>query len=191
MTATTIAALDPIVVVVFLLFGLAKWVGEKLKASGKAPPTAPPAAGPEATGEDDRMRRFLEALGSPAEKPKPIPPIVHKVRSPRPKRPAPPPLPAKRQPRSLDEEDAPTLPVEKIRLPDLVTSEVPLFTTVSSAISAEPAGFLSSLPPADEPRIFAPTLQSAGVLAALRSPRDLRTALVLCEILGPPRSLQR
>ncbi len=178
--------LQPVVVLIMLAFGLVNWLVGKLKTGG--PPAAPPPPAtprtpvPRLSGneEEDRMRRFLEALGVPAETPKPLPP-----RTPRPVRR----MPAKPPPRPLRES---SMEVEKITLPDLVVPAVSDFATVSSTVSAGPADFLVTLPAADEPGKYDAGRGpfSASVLAALRTPREVRAAFVLREILGLPRSLQ-
>src|SRR5678816_3763528 len=97
-------------------------------------PTEPPPRDPrpQTTGDADaeRMRKFLEALGLPAEQ---APPPVK-----RPAPVAPPPLPQQRKrpkreprpvspPRSLDEAPAPSTRVEELHIPELETRGVAEF----------------------------------------------------------------
>ncbi len=187
-------------------FGLINWLLGKMKNAENPPdPLAPhdrqagrPAA-PQPT-EDERMRKFLDALGIPSDAPqpeRPAPPIAAPPQPRpvfhRPKRsvPAPPPLPPRRVYESLDEAEAPTQSAATIEAGHLVTREVMDFDTVSSHASAIPLGLARTEPVAEtvsEPKASALSL---SVHAALRSPAELRSALLLREILGPPRGLQR
>jgi hypothetical protein len=199
---------DYLFLVVMLVFGLINWLANKAK-EGKAPPprpNAPPRPSVPQSGdpEAERMRRFLEALGVPSDATEAPAPPVARTPMPRPapvaRRAAPPPLPA--PDRSLDEADTTTEPVERIRLPELRTVEVPEFQTVSSRITADSgAEFVTvssgiSAVPTVAPLaeiVAAPRSSDALSVAlrqALRSPTDLRAAFVLREVLGPPRSLQ-
>lgn len=212
---------DYLFLVIMLVFGLINWVANKLK-EGKEPPKPPqrqrrPTGRPVASAppptrdpEQERMRRFLEALGVPTDEgarpappqaPQPAP-LTPKIKPPV-SRPLPPPLP--REEHSLEEADTTDEPVEHIRLPELQTAPVREFETVSSRVSADEdgefrtvAGSVLATPacprhpgtiPASEPSRRA--MDSSAILAKLRSRNDVRTALVLSEILGPPRSLRR
>src|SRR6187401_976106 len=118
-----LAAIDTqiIVLIVAAAIGVINWLSKK--AEGKKPPTEPPPRDPrpQTTGDADaeRMRKFLEALGLPAEQ---APPPVK-----RPAPAAPPPLPQQRKrpkreprpvspPRSLDEAPAPSTRVEELHI---------------------------------------------------------------------------
>ena len=187
--------------VIMLVIGLINWLVSKMKGIAPVPPANPrrPSAQParsrpQASGdsEEERTRRFLEALGVPAGEPAPPPrpaqPAVARRRAM-----APPPLPPPRRvPQSLDEEDAPTLPVEQIALRDLEVPDVPEFATVSSRVSAIPAGAYQPASRGDAPAPSASGAdpRMADLLATLRTPATLRQAFVMREILGPPRSLQ-
>ncbi len=139
------------------------------------------------TGDDEaeRMRKFLEALGVPADQgPAPVKHPVARRKKPTP----PPPLPRPRV-RSLDELDAPTLSVEQLHIPELRTPEMPEFHTLSARVSAVPGAPGGG----GERDAYAADVRARpenDLRALLKSPRDLRSALVLREILGPPRSLQ-
>jgi hypothetical protein len=199
-----------VVVAIMAVVGLINWVSSKLNAGGKAPPPSgtPHDAGPRrapADSEEERMRRFLEALGLPADsrpappvqRPRPanppVPPIVAQpppglpVRPRAKKRPAPPPLPESPRRVSLDEAPAPTLPVEQLSLAELSTPALPEFDTRSSKITAIPGDV--TLPQEASSR-RGPTLSEA-LRAALASPQQLRSAFVLREVLGPPIGLSR
>ena len=166
------------------IIALINWLTKK-NESADAPP-APVARPPrtDAEAEAERMRKFMEALGLPANQaPRPIPrPAAPRVKT------APPPLPRKRQ-RSLDEAPAPRLPVEKLHVPELYTPEVPEFHTKSSEVSAIPSE-AKAVALADP---YASTQRQTPVdemRRLLRSPGEIRSALLLREILGPPRGLQ-
>lgn len=209
---------DYLFLVIMLVFGLINWVANKLK-EGRQPPQSQqrrPAGRPVASApptrnaEEERMRRFLEALGVPSDEgARPTPPPIPQPRPQVPKfeppvsRSLPPPLP--REEPSLDQADTTDEPVEHIRLPDLQTATVREFETVSSRVSADEdgefltvAGAVSAVPacvrhPEQVSVSEAPrrAIDSSAILARLRSPDDVRTAVVLSEILGPPRSLRR
>lgn len=216
---------------IIAIIGVINWLSKKAEekqASQKPPPGPAPQRG-ELSSEEERMRRFLEALGVPTDQqppppakprpapaaPKPLPTIVprgeiasghgelretlrkarEKVETLRPKaevRPvpkSPPQLP--RRPLSLDEEEAPAVPVAKLHLPELRTPEVPEFQTVSSHVTAIP--FEAPVPAESDAYKYVPDKSAVSQeqwRAFLRSPRDLRAAIVLREVLGPPRGLQ-
>ena len=196
-----VAAIDGdwVVPLLVVVIGFINWISGKLKSAGAPTPTVrptPPARSRTAeTSEEERMRKFLEALGVPSDAPpvpaKPIP------RQPPPLRPearkpvrqvvarevkAPPPLPIEP---SLDEESAPSLPVEQFTLPSFVVPEFQEFTTVSSTIGAIPTERpITATAIADAPA------RSDLLRYSLASREQLRSAFLLREILGPPRSLQ-
>jgi hypothetical protein len=162
---------------------LLRWLIQKGKgeAQNTQPPPPPPSQpitrGGETQTEEERIRKFLEALGQPAGSAQPkIAPRRREVQPrifPRlpPLTTAPPPIP-----------DAPALPTSTppllpIELPAGRTATVPDFEVreVARQTSSEP---LPETRRADAARI------------KLGTPQDLRTAIVLREIFGPPRSLQ-
>lgn len=196
------------VLLVIAIFGIIKWVAGRLQSDDTnqpAPPSSPGQSRRAPTdSEEERMRRFLEALGIPADaSPPQSSPHVQTARPPAPpmaaapiptggpksrrKRSAPPPpLPSAPREVSLDELGEPRLPVERIELPELAVATVAEFETVTSRVGAMPAeraatgsaiaGLASPL--------------SEIVRRDLASPQQLRSAFVLREILGPPRGLQ-
>ena len=188
-------------------FGFISWVFGKIKSAEKPPdPMAPHDRQvgrpiPAQPSEDERMRKFLEALGIPADAapsprpaPRPAPALPAAPRSvvQRPRRtlPAPPPLPPRRAIESLDEAEALTQSAATIEAGHLITHEVVEFDTVSSHVSAIPLGQERSDPIAETVSAPPASALSRSLHAALRSPTELRTALLLREILGPPRGLQ-
>ena len=186
---------------IMVAFGLINWLLGKMKSAGKPPDTSAPSGRevgrpiPPQQSEDERMRKFLEALGIPSDAPAPQRPALPPQPRPivqRPKRavPAPPPLPPRRVPQSLDEADAPTQSAATVEAGHLVTHELVDFDTVSSHVSAIPLALARTASVAevvDAPKSSALNL---SLHAALRSPVELRSALLLREILGPPRGLQ-
>ena len=165
------------------IIALINWLSKRSE-SGDAPP-APQARPPqtEAGAEAERMRKFMEALGLPADQaPKPIRrPSTPRVKA------APPPLPRAR-PLSLDEAPAPSLPAGQLHVPELRTPELPEFHTTSSEASAIP----SEAKPSIAPDPYASSQRQTPVdelRRLLRSPADLRSAILLREILGPPPGL--
>ena len=186
-------------------FGLINWLFGKLKGAEKPPdPMAPHDRQvgrpiPAQPSEDERMRKFLEALGIPADaspSPRPAPrpaaprPVVQRPRRTLPAPPPLPPLPPRRAIESLDEAEAPTQSAATIEAGHLITHEVVEFDTVSSHVSAIPLGQERSDPIAETVSAPPASALSRSLHAALRSPTELRTALLLREILGPPRGLQ-
>jgi hypothetical protein len=159
--------------------------------------------------EEERMRKFLEALGVP---PGTTPP-------PRISRPAPPPLPgvpARQAPRRATVEIGPPLrePVRRaaesprartrptVDQPPPMPAAPPRSAPSSAAVEPETRApgasetqaaaelaWTTAQPSAPGPA--APSAQQRErILALLKSAGTLRTAVVLREILGPPRSLQ-
>lgn len=220
-----------IALIVFAAIGAINWFLQKKEAhsADRPQPGAPergpdrtPSSEPEVTAgqpqEDERLRRFLEALGLPTDQPRPpeprpqarpppLPRTAGRATMPRAPRgsqarpsgetvprpfrrvtPLPPPLPEREH--SLDEAEAPTLPVQQISLPLLETRALPEFVTVSSRIAAT-----ADLPGSGEAEVDAYRehimLPAQGRLTELlRSPDDLRRAIVLREVLGTPRGLE-
>jgi hypothetical protein len=194
--------------VIMAVIGLINWASGKLK-EGNKPPQKPgqpggatrpnrPASG---ESEDERMRRFLEALGVPTDE-RPSPP--QRPAEQRPARPAaPPPLKtARRQPRQpasppplqtqrrapAPEEPMIVTQAEKVVLPDLAVPAVPEFETITSRVSAVPSepGF----PRAEAGRTHGPSIGDT-LRAALASPQQLRSAFILAEVFGTPPGLRQ
>jgi hypothetical protein len=175
----------PAILILIALVTLIRWLLEKAKTSSQKTESPPPTPdtpvprGSETQTEEERIRRFMEALGQkPGSTPPPkvtarrraMPPTVF-PRLPQlktvppvlPKRPAaPPPLPV----------EIPTIVAAKISASDFQVHDVPRQT------SSEPA-----------PEASRKAARYAGQIK-LGTPQDLRTAIVLREIFGPPRSLQ-
>jgi hypothetical protein len=120
----------------------------------------------------------------------PVPPIVADAapwsrKGGRLVRPEPPPL--RREPASLDSLEAPSLPVEQIRLAPLETPAYHEFKTKSSEVMAIPFERTAAADAQEQKRRHAGALD---VRALLKRGDMVRAAIVLREILGPPRGLQ-
>ena len=173
---------------------LVRWLISKAKSQAQntqpetqdAPAPVPPTParpiprGGETQTEEERIRRFLEALGQPAgttppkvtPRPRPVVPKIFPQLPPL--KTAPPPLPVQKAARVVP---PPPLPAE--------------ITTVRSlGADYQVQDFqrqTSSEPPSNQ---RAPVGPGAIARIKLGTPQDLRTAIVLREIFGPPRSLQ-
>jgi hypothetical protein len=178
--------------IVFLVIAgivaLVNWLRQKAeeKAATNPPPTPRQGAGPvaENEAEAERMRRFMEALGLPADQ-------VPKPRQRPAPAAAPPPLPARAK-KQKRQKPAPQQRVEEIHIPELRTNEVSEFQTQSAAVefhtkSAE----VSAIP--TERRAQAAVAEAPARTAAeqlrklLRSREEIRSAILLREVLGPPK----
>lgn len=167
------------------------------------------ALGVKGDSEEERMRRFMEALGIPmdseeAKRASTPPPIRRQQRKepparteppkpkpttsgfPRRQAPPPPPLPTPTQePPPLVQTVHEGVPAIHVRTLEVKRADVPeTFQTITSAVTVVPADAAAAAGGAGA--------RSDGELwrEALRSPQALRSAIILQEILGPPRSLQ-
>jgi hypothetical protein len=136
--------------------------------------------GGETQTEEERVRRFLEALGQP---PGTTPPkVVTRQRQMRPDLVSPlPPLKTKPPPLPQVVAAPPPLPFGTAPVIQIMAREMAFeVRDVPRQTSSEPAPTqtLSARPAPFNPRV------------KLGTPQDLRTAIVLREIFGPPRSLQ-
>ena len=175
----------PGILLIIAAITLIRWLIQKGKGEAQntestppPPPSRPITRGGETQTEEERVRKFLEALGQPAgSAPLKVAPrrraVQPKIFSPLPPlTTAPPPLPE--APRSRTATPPPPLPIElatkrSATAPDFEVREVARQT------SSEP------LPE---------TRHTTAARIKLGTPQDLRTAIVLREIFGPPRSLQ-
>jgi hypothetical protein len=192
----------PIILFIVLAAALLRWLSQKSDAAKPDPerpkvPNQPIPRCGETQTEEERIRRFLEALGQPATS---TPPPKVTRRSTVPKR-----------------EVLPHVPPFKSPLPPLTTVPPPLATT-PPPLPTSPASTTQVPLPSPLERVFKPAIaQQAGfevrdlgayVLSDLSpvdrraaaeqrgfslkfaSTQDLRSAIILREIFGPPRSLQ-
>lgn len=167
---------------------LAQQANKKSQPSGKPPPM--PAGNRRQETEEDRVRRFLEALGQPASAnppPKTAPrPIQERAETPRP-------------PRGPMRSPLPPL----ITVPPELPSETPPLVLARTELSRAPdteraetaSVFSNQLAPSSPISVLFPeTVEDARkypeLSVLLKSPRGLRDAIILREVFGPPRGLQ-
>jgi hypothetical protein len=158
---------------------------EKEKADRPDVPDKPIPRGGESQSEEDRIRRFLEALGQPpGTSPPPkvapkrwVPPTVFSPLPPLTT--APPPLPPQPAPASISQAPPPLPMPERIFTPAIVQETEFEVRDVVTQSSSEPSPYS---PPMEA--------QPSSMRAKLASPQGLRDAIILREIFGPPRSLQ-
>lgn len=177
----------PYIVLFVIVASILRWLWQKSQEGKQDPerpvvPDQPIPRGGESQTEEERIRRFLEALGQPRGSTPPkveprrrVPPTVF------PKLPrltaAPPPLPP---PPVFTSSTPPPLPMpERIFTPAVVQEtgfEV-------RDLSAQTSGEL----PVEKGRTDS---GQASLRSKLASRQGLRSAIILREIFGPPRSLQ-
>ena len=166
------------------VIALVRWLISKAKSpvqDGQPPMTPPPAQpvarGGETQSEEERIRKFLEALGQPAGSAPPPkvaprrPPVVPKIfRTLPPLKTVPPPLPAEEATQFVA---PPPLPAQAT-VPARLDTDFHV-QDFARQTSSEPV-----------------TRRRSAVAARIKlgTPQDLRTAIVLREVFGPPRSLQ-
>lgn len=178
----------PAVLLLIAAIALVRWLVSKAKAQTQEtqtpmepPPSQPITRGGETQSEEERIRKFLEALGQPAGttppkvRPRPrsvVPQIFPKLPT---LKTVPPPLPAE-----------PTIPSATASPPPFETAPALAPTTLASDFQVHDlARQTSSEPPKERRRA-----SRVDARVKLGTPQDLRTAIVLREIFGPPRSLQ-
>ena len=136
--------------------------------------------------DQERIRKFLEALGQPTTA-KPPPPIVPRTDvPPRPVAPVrPPPIPTAR--------NVLTRRKKQIAAPTKFPAPAPIFEHHKAPPAPGlPAAIKSPVEPymVDTESEIKVTRPGTDIATLLRSPRGLRSAIILREIFGPPRSLQ-
>jgi hypothetical protein len=174
----------PIILIIVLAAALLRWLSQRSDAAKPDPerptvPDQPIPRGGETQTEEERIRRFLEALGQPAGS-KPPPKVAPKREiNPHafPKLPplttAPPPLPTSTTPARPE---PPPLPIRRVFTPAPVQEASFEVRDLSAQTSS--------------PEVRRTTAEQPSLFLKLRSNQDLRSAIVLREIFGPPRSLQ-
>ena len=184
-----------LVVVAVLFQFLAKVAGKKNKDQTKrtsTPRTPAPSQRAPTGSDEDRIRKLMEALGQPPTA-RPPPPVVPRTDiSPRPLAPVKPPIsqppPPWRLPRK--ERGKPeAIAKEKSALPVITRVEkiIPPKITGSPAfeIQEAPEAYAATTRP-----ISKTEERRADIAALLASTSGLRDAVILREILGPPRGLR-
>ncbi len=206
-----------VVAAVGLFNWLAKKQNTPPESKAPLPDFTPRAGMPQRDSEEARLRRFMEALGVPVDqKPPapvtrreapPVPPTLPQIQPrgsvvasapfggrsapssspqlPKAARRSVPPL--SQSPKSLGTS---TTRVEKMHLPELEVPVVPEFMTTSSHVQAIP--FEASHADMRDAYVSTAALgdSSRGIRKLLGSKSDLRAAILLREVLGPPRGLQ-
>jgi hypothetical protein len=188
-----------LLVVVAVLFQLlAKMAGKKSKDQTKrtsTPRTPAPLQRAPTESDEDRIRKLLEALGQPPTS-RPPPPVVPRTNiSPRPLAPVQPPTspfsqlrrekPRKRE--AIPKEIPPPKPVtggEELAPPNIEVREAPL------PVAPAPIFKAPAEPYAAPTRAITKTGRRVDIAALLASTTGLRDAIILREILGPPRGLR-
>ncbi len=186
-------------IIFFVLAGLAlvfklltaaanRGTGKPEDASPNEQRPAPRPASPSPRSEEERVRKFLEALGAPAGTPPP-PPVRPRSVVPRaapapPARPQPRPARAPKVRRSWAQPLPPVVtrppepaPPQPVTPPPLPPTPLDVPVTSLPPITARPGPILS------------PGAPGGSVRGMLRRRGSLRQAVVLREVLGPPRGL--
>lgn len=168
------------------IWAVISWVRNKSGEQTEQPPVEPgPRPVQQATSEEERLRKFLEVLGVPKT------PQMPQPRRPVPQRPAkrlaPQPVVRKRAPIVEPEEMALAGRLEE---PAAAVEQVgAAFDTMSKGMVIQPIAELERRAEADGTQHIQPkAVTGNSIRDILRSPDSLRSALVLREILGPPRS---
>ena len=164
---------------------------ERTEAEPAAPnervrPPRPLAQRPPPESEEERVRRFLEALGMPQGTPPPPPVRPRRVVTPTP--------PAAQRPKARRSWVQPLPPLvttpEELRPPPVQPAPPPVATAPPPLPELElavPPATLSAVIDRPTARRRAP-VDSLG--ATLRSRGSVRRAIILREVLGPPRGLE-
>jgi hypothetical protein len=193
----------PIILIIVAAAALLRWLSQRSDAGTPDPerpivPDQPIPRGGETQTEEERIRRFLEALGQPATS---TPPPKVRPRSIAPKREILQHVPPFKSPLPPLTTVPPPLVAAPPPLPTLLTSTTqlpppqPSKQRVFQPATPQEAGFevqdlgaqvLSGLSPMDR----GAAAEQRGFTLKLASIQNLRSAIVLREIFGPPRSLQ-
>jgi hypothetical protein len=174
---------------------------ESQRRSTSTPQTPPPIPRGPAETDEERIRKFLEALGQPTTS-KPPPPVMPRPTYQKPVvLPHVPPFASPLPPLTTRPPDLP----REIKLPGQITStrgkrtfrprvaEASGFEVQEGPMATEPPPIIKT--PAEAYAIATqpiskPDQTETNIAALLRSTSGLRNAIILREVLGPPRSLQ-
>jgi len=136
--------------------------------------------------DEERIRKFLEALGQPATS-RPPPPVVPRTNIP-PRRLAPvhpPPIPTARNVLARTKRKVVEVPKTPALASIFEVHEAPPSLTPKDSIKSPAEGYTTSTGPKAKL-----TGSVTDIATLLRSTAGLRNAIILREIFGPPRSLQ-
>ncbi len=170
------------------IWGVISWIRNKSGDQGEEPPVEPrPRPIQQPTSEEERLRKFLEVLGAP-QQPQPRRPVLP--------RPLPNQRPAKRPIQPAARKRLPIVEAEEMALagrleePAAAVEQVgTAFDTMAKGMAMQPLAELERRAEADGAEHLQPAaVTGKSIRDILRSPDSLRSALVLREILGPPRS---
>ena len=189
------------ILIFLVLAGIAlvfRWVTQQASGSSDQPEGRPPdeRAGPPNESDEERIRRFFEALGGP---PGTSPPPKVQPGSPRPRRVVQPkaPPPVARQPKRKWVQPLPPLVTvpEEPPAPIAIPPSGPSIPDVSPGLPStgmeapRAPALLKPIAPASFGSVTSARRRTArDRLLATRG--DLRNAILLREILGPPRGLE-
>ena len=136
--------------------------------------------------DEERIRKFLEALGQPATS-RPPPPVVPRTNiPPRPLAPVrPPPIPTARNVLARTKRKVVEVPKTPALASIFEIQEAPPSLTPKDSIKSPAERYTTSAGP--KAKLSGSV---ADIATLLRSTAGLRNAIILREIFGPPRSLQ-
>lgn len=188
----------PIILIIVVAAALLRWLSQRSQTPKEEDPERPEVPGQpiprsgETQTEEERIRRFLEALGQPASStpprkvtPRPAAPKVVRPHLP----PLTPPLPPLTTvPPPLPSASSTTVPPPPPAAPPLPIQRV--FTPAPVQEMGFEVRDLSAATSSDLVPERCTVAEHRSLTLMLRSPQGLRSAIVLREIFGPPRSLQ-
>ncbi len=196
----------PIFIVLIVIAALLRWLSKRAESSrretgGSEPRTAQPSIPQqrEVQSDEERVRRFLEALGQPATS-KPPPKITPRpaaqkptVRPRHPLGPALPPL-TTRPPSMSPDSPPPVFTAERPTPRQLEKTLRPAATLSQSSTfevrTVDPTAPADDLPAMPFANLIPAAAPSDSLRSLLRTPNGVRNAILLREILGEPRGLR-
>ena len=170
-----------------------KWLNrERTDPTETPPPRTPavPVSRAPAQSEEEKIRRFMEALGAPPGS-QPPPPVRPRQITPRPavKRTTPSARKPPAKPKRSWTQPLPplvTTPPEEVLLPQVVVAPE---TAAPEVVLVEPPRAVVR-PQTAAPPLPAATARRSSLGELLRSPGSARQAMILREVLGAPRGLE-
>jgi hypothetical protein len=191
---------------VIAIVALFRWLSRKGDQTKKETPQprspSRPSAPRHQESDEEQVRRFLEALGQPVSstpppKVSPRPLISERATKPQSARPLVAPLP----PVTTVPPEVPSPPSLPVILPEESPSTAPLAPTPVLARTRTirtpvlPRAQVETALPLSDPGLFPETAAKppgySEIMTLLKSQRGLRDAIILREVFGPPRSLQK